>query len=627
MNATKLQSLIQSALVHHRAGRLAEAETIYRQARVAAPRQFDVLHLSGLVAYQQGRMAAAVELLGRAHQTDRKSAVCEMRFGLALVASNRTAEGEAHLRRVVQNNPNFNEGWDNLAYCLKTQDKLIEAVACHEKAVTLKPGHAVAWYNYGTTLSLLGKFADALRCHERALAADPQCAIARFGRAQALHQADRIAEAVEDYRTFLKLEPRNTEARSYLLFALHCLDGVSRNELFAEHVAYDRALGSFSAPTLPNAPVSSRKIRLAILSPDLRLHSCAYFLEPLLRNLDREQFELYLYHDHFREDGMSATLRTLATVWRNFVGQPSQQVEQTIRADAPDVLIDLAGHTGMTNRMPLFARRVAPVQITYLGYPNTTGLKAMDYRFSDALADPVGEADAFATEKLVRFAPCAWTYQPSKDAPDCVVRPLDPGEPVTFGCFNTLSKITDGMLSVWARLLQNVAGSRLLLKGASLGDADVRARYLASFQRIGISAESVELIGRTPDTASHLALYNRVDVALDTFPYHGTTTTCEALWMGVPVVSLAGDRHMSRVGVSLLSAAGHPELVASSPDEYVRIASELASNPTKRAALRLGLRDDLRRGPLLDHLGQAARFGAAIRECWITWCKSQPTGV
>jgi predicted O-linked N-acetylglucosamine transferase (SPINDLY family) len=197
---------------------------------------------------------------------------------------------------------------------------------------------------------------------------------------------------------------------------------------------------------------------------------------------------------------------------------------------------------------------------------------------------------------------------------------VNSADPVTFGCFNTLSKITDGMLSVWARLLESVAGSRLLLKGASLGNAEVRKRYLERFQRRGISPERVELIERTPDTASHLALYHRVDVALDTFPYHGTTTTCEALWMGVPVVSLAGDRHMSRVGVSLLTAAGHPEFVATTPEEYVLIASQLANDPLKRAALRRDLRDDLRRGPLFDHAGQAAHFGAALRECWVTWC-------
>lgn len=618
MNPAKIQSLLQAAVTHHRANRLVEADNLYRQVRLAAPKHFDALHLSGLVAYQQGRMPDAVELLRRAHHVDPKACACEMRLGLALLAAGRPAEGEAHLRRVVQQNPGFNEGWDNLAYCLKAQDKLVEALACHEKAVALKPSNAVAWYNYGTTLSLLGKFADALGCHERALAADPSYALARFGRAQALHQADRIPEAVEDYRKFLALEPRNHEAHSYLLFALHCLDGLSREELFAEHVAFGRSLGEARNVAFANVPDPQRRLRVAILSPDLRVHSCAYFLEPLLKNLDRNQFELYLYHDHFREDAMSARLRALAGVWRNFVGQPHRAVEEAIRADAPDILIDLAGHTGMTNRLPLFAKRLAPVQITYLGYPNTTGVTAMDYRFTDGAADPVGEADPFATEQLVRFSPSAWSYAPPDNAPAPASRPAE--APVTFGCFNTLAKITDPMLQVWSRILREAPQARLLLKGAGLSDPAVRQRYFERLARLGLPVDRVELLDRTPDTTSHLAVYHRVDIALDTFPYHGTTTTCEALWMGVPVVTLAGDRHMSRVGVSLLNAAGHPEWIAANAEDYVRIAVELAGDRARLAAWRTGLRDDLARGALLDHVGQGARFGAALRECWQAWC-------
>ncbi|MEO7597441.1 MAG: tetratricopeptide repeat protein, partial [Opitutus sp.] len=297
MNPAKLQAFVQTGVVHHRAGRLKEAEAIYGQARLTAPHNFDVLHLSGLLAYQQGRLPAAVELLTRAHQADRKAFVCEMRLALALMASGRTADGEAHLRRVVQHNPKFDEGWDNLAYCLKTQDKLTEAVVCHQKAVTAKPGNPIAWYNYGTTLSLLGRYPEALACHERALAADPTHGLARFGRAQALHQADRIPEAVDDYRKYLSAHPQSHDARSYLLFALHCLEGITREELFAEHLAYGRMVGQPAQSSLKNPPEKERRLKLAILSPDLRQHSCAYFLEPLLQHLDRKQFELYLYHD------------------------------------------------------------------------------------------------------------------------------------------------------------------------------------------------------------------------------------------------------------------------------------------------------------------------------------------
>jgi predicted O-linked N-acetylglucosamine transferase (SPINDLY family) len=619
----KLQSLLQAALAHHRAGRLPEAELLYRQARAAAPKNFDVLHLSGLAAYQQGRIADAVTWLGRAHKLDPRHAVCEMRYALALLAAKQTAEAEKHFRHTVATKPDLPEAWDNLAYCLKTQDRLAEAIVCHEKAVGLKPDYATGWFNFGLTLSVFGRVHEALACHERALAADPGYAMARFGRAQALQQLHRIPEAVADYDAFLRVQPRHLEAHSYRLFALHNLEELTREQLFAEHAAYGRVIGAAPPVDFAAVPDPGRRLRVAILSPDLRAHSCAYFIEPLLQHLDRERFELYLYHDHFREDAVSARLKTLAAVWRNFCGQPAAVVEQAIRADAPDILIDLAGHTAMTSRLPLFGRRLAPVQVTYLGYPDTTGVPAMDFRFTDALADPPGDADAFATEHLVRFAPTAWCYAPPGDAPELAPAPCLARGHVTFGCYNNLAKITDRMLAVWAAVLAEVPASRLRLKGRGLSDAAVQARYRERFARAGLPAERVDLLERTAETASHLALYNEVDIAFDTFPYHGTTTTCEALWMGVPVVSLVGDRHVARVGASLLAAVGHAEWAVPTPEAYVRQAVALARDPAALAQLRAGLRREMSRSPLLEHAGQAARFGAALRECWAHWCQSR----
>jgi predicted O-linked N-acetylglucosamine transferase (SPINDLY family) len=275
----------------------------------------------------------------------------------------------------------------------------------------------------------------------------------------------------------------------------------------------------------------------------------------------------------------------------------------------------------MTNRLPLFARRLAPVQLTYLGYPDTTGVPAMDYRFTDAIADPEGEADRFATERLVRFSSCAWAYEPPRDAPAVRGDARAPGAPVVFGCFNNLAKIADRQLAAWGRVLAAVPGSRLLLKGAGLSATDTRAAYAQRMTRAGLPADRVELAERTPDTVSHLSLYHRVDVALDTFPYHGTTTTCEALWMGVPVVTLAGDQHMSRVGASLLTAIGRPEWIARDEADYVRIAVQLAQAIPGKCHV---LRDTLAKSPLLDHAGQAARFGAALRACWVRWCEQAP---
>ncbi|MEI6107180.1 MAG: tetratricopeptide repeat protein [Opitutae bacterium] len=616
----QIQSLLQQGVVHHRAGRLAEAAAFYGRVRQAAPKCFDALHLSGLLAYQRGRLPEAIGLLGRAHLLAPGNYVCEMRYALALLANRRSPEAETHFRHAVQVKPDFIEGWENLAYCLKIQDRLAEAMACHEKVVRLRPQYASGWYNYGLTQSFLGRFAEALQSHERALAADPHFGLGHFGCAQALHQAHRTAEAVQAYDRFLALEPKHHEARSYRLFALHSLEGISREQLYADHVTYGRMVGPSAAPALPNHPDRSRRLRVACLSPDLRTHSVTFFLEPLLAYLPQGEFELYLYHDHFREDAVSVRLQSRAAVWRNFVGQPSESVEAAIRLDAPDILIDLAGHTGMNNRLPLFARRLAPVQITYLGYPNTTGLPAMDYRFTDGIADPLGDADQFATEQLVRFAPTAWAYAPPVDSPEPNSLPALTRAGVTFGCFNTPAKITDGLLELWAKIMVAVPSSRLCLKGAGLGEFTIRQHYTTYLTQRGVAPERLVFLERTPDTRSHLTCYHGVDLALDTAPYNGTTTTCEALWMGVPVVSLRGDRHMARVGASLLTAVGHADWIAANAEEYVSHAIHLANDRPGLARHRAALRGNLRNSPLLDHAGQATRFGLALRECWQKWC-------
>ncbi|MBI2517583.1 MAG: tetratricopeptide repeat protein [Opitutae bacterium] len=623
MNPAQLQRQLQEAIKHHQAGRLSQAEAIYRRIRSAAPANFDVWHLLGVIAIQQGRATEAVELLTKAHKLSPPHAVCAMRLGLAHLMGGHGTEAEAFLAKSIQLNPQLPEAWDNLAYCYKTQNRLREAIECHQKVTALKPDYAIGWYNFGLTLSLYGQPTEALKCHERSLVADPNYAYGHYGRAQALQQLHCMPEAIAAYDRFLAKEPMHFEARSYRLFALNYGETLTREQVFAEHINFGRDVGTYLAPAFPNCPEPARKLRVAILSPDLHTHSCAYFIEPLVQHLDREQFEICLYHDHFREDAVSQRLKSFATVWRQFVGLSGPAVMEVIRADQPDILIDLAGHTGMTNRLPLFAQHLAPVQISYLGYPNTTGVPAIGYRFTDAIADPPGAADRFATEKLVRFSPVAWAYRPLDSAPAVAPVPSADGAPVTFGCFNNLGKVSDTMLAVWARILAVVPGSRLMLKGPGLSAPAMRTRYLHRLAAAGLPVERVELIERTAGTEEHLALYHRVDIALDTSPYSGTTTTCEALWMGVPVVTLRGDRHAARVSASLLTALGRPEWIATSVDDYVRIAVELTSDPTRLAGIRAGLREEMRRSALLDHAGQARRFGDALRECWAAWCEKQ----
>lgn len=604
-------------MAHHRAGRLERADALYSRLAAKDPANPSVFYLWGQLAEQRGAWGQAVQRYAYVERLNPAAVPAVTRLAGVHLATGRAAEAELTARRLIARVPGSPEAWTTLGCVLKIRGRVREAIECQEKAVQLNPSYAEGWCHLGLTIGVTGKNHRALSCFDRAIAADAGHVLARFGRAQALHKCYRLEEAIAEYDRVLGLMPAHDEARSYRLFALQNQGGVSPSWLFAQHVEYGRSLRSRTSMLPRTRGRAGTRLRVAILSPDLRTHSCAYFLEPLLTQVPVDRVELYLYHDHFVEDSTSLRLKTHAAVWRNFVGQPNSVVEPVIRADQPDVLIDLTGHVGGgTIRLPLFARRLAPLQLTYLGYPDTTGLDTMDVRFTDAVADPVGVADAFATERLVRFSRCAWTYRPPVDSPEVLPPPAAQGQPVTFACFNSPTKFSDDVLRVWALILAQVPHSRLVLKGRDFDEPDVCSQVLTRMRTCGIEPSRVDLLPRTPTVRDHLMHYQGVDVVLDPFPYHGTTTTCEALWMGRPVVSLMGNRHSSRVGASLLHAVGRPEWVAGTEADYVSIACRLAFSPAALVEVSSGLRAQMRQSVLLDHAGQSARFWGAINEAW-----------
>jgi predicted O-linked N-acetylglucosamine transferase (SPINDLY family) len=324
---------------------------------------------------------------------------------------------------------------------------------------------------------------------------------------------------------------------------------------------------------------------------------------------------VYCYSDVKSSDVVTDEIKRLADHWRPISGQPDAAVADQIRKDGIDILVDLAGHTA-GNRLPVFARKPAPVQVTWLGYPNTTGMPVIDYRLTDEIADPQGEADQYHSETLIRLPDGFLCYDAPDNVPDVSgLRARKTGR-ITFGSFNNLPKINEEVIRLWSRLLHNVPNSCLLLKSKQLADEPTRQRFLELFSATGIGSERIKLLPRTPSTAGHLALYHQIDIALDPFPYNGTTTTCEALWMGVPVITLRGNRHSGRVGASILTRIGLQEMIAESEGQYVQIGMKLAENIDRLEQLRSQMRQRMKTSPLCDGKCFARTMENTFRNIW-----------
>jgi predicted O-linked N-acetylglucosamine transferase (SPINDLY family) len=432
-----------------------------------------------------------------------------------------------------------------------------------------------------------------------------------------------LDDAIAAYRQAMLLWPHFSDANSNLLLALNYHAGMEPRTIFEEHLRWNRELAEPLRPfiqTPRNDRSPDRRLRIGYVSPDFRDHPVGHFLLPLLAKHDHERFEIFCYAPPVPPpDSMTERLRAHADHWRSLTGLADGRAAELIRQDQIDILVDLSGHTSY-HRLLLFAHKPAPVQVTWLGYPNTTGLATMDYRLTDAYADPPGLSESWHSEQLWRLPQCAWCYRSPGSSPVT----LRNNGPITFGCFNNFAKVTEPMLLLWARILQAVPHSRLLLKTRALGSGSTQQRVRQILCEAGIGAERLELRGYEAAYDDHLAFYQRLDIALDTFPYHGTKTTCEAMWMGVPVVTLAGTTHASRVGVSLLSNIGLPELVASTPEEYVRLAAELATDASRLSHLRNTLRQRMEGSPLMDAPRFARDVDSAYRSMWQKWCAQPP---
>jgi tetratricopeptide (TPR) repeat protein len=586
----------------------------------ADPPMLDRRYFSAAELIEAGRDAEATAALKSILDEDPRHAPALRRMAWMCHKRGDTAEAARMLVASLEREPNNPETHHNLGLVLATLGRDREAEDSYRRGLALKPNSVDGHNNLGVLLESVGRYDEAAACYRRAIAIAPTVPHLHNNLGVLLKESGRLADSLAAHRHAVTLDPRLPAGRSNLLYTLNYDETLSPEALHAEHVAWGESVRfPIEGSRFANAPDPARRLRIGYVSGDFRHHSVAFFCAPLIEAHDRGAVEVFLYSNDARVDAMTARIKARADHWVPIHHLSDEMAAARIREDAIDILIDLSGHTSH-NRMMLFARKPAPLAVSWLGYPNTTGLPAIDYRFTDAVADPPGEADRLHTERLVRLAPGFLCYGPPQDAPPVAPLPALTAGHVTFGSFNNVAKLSPSTIALWARLLREIPGARLLLKASQFKDRGTRERIAAAFAAAGIGSDRLTVLAPNATTAEHLAAYGRIDIALDPLPYNGTATTCEALWMGVPVISLRGARHAGRVGASILTAVGIENLLAQTPDEYIATAAILAHDRDALAALRANLRERMRASPLCDSTAFARTVEDAYRVMWRDWC-------
>lgn len=635
-------------------GKLDDAMRAYKKAAKLLPGDPTVHNNLGAALQQGADYQGAVFSFRRAVNLAPEDPQFLTNLGAALHKLGQNEEAIISLKRALSLAPDHVPGLLNLGNVLMVEGKYSEACASIKRALTLQPDSRIVRDSLGAALLRAGRAEEAVACLEQDLTEAPT-PLTYQELVKALMQLQRLTEAERHAREGAERFPgehvvfgnlgdvlqqqgrleesiavhRHGQALSkgavlpgggiaFLLNALPC----SHDEQKAATLAAASALEAKPirpGPLRPRHP--EKRLRIGYVSPDFRAHSVAYFFLNLIAHHDRSRVEVVCYHASFQRDAMTDQIRARADRWVDIAALDADSAARRIQSDRIDILVDLAGHTG-GNRLDVFARRPAPLQVTYLGYPNSTGLTTMDYRITDTLADPVGLADDDYTETLIRLPRIFLAFSAPPGAPEVAEPPSSRGQALTFGSFNAIHKLSDVVLELWAKVLHALPDSRLLLKTSAFADDGVMARIRAKLESLGIAPGRLTLLGYEKERSHHLAIYERVDIALDSFPYGGTTTTCEAMYMGVPVITLAGDTHASRVGVSLMNAVGLPELVADKPQAFVEIAKRLADDRQGLADLRRSLRQRMEDSPLMDGAGLARAIETAYREIWRKACVS-----
>lgn len=719
-------ALLDRAIEHHVAGRLEEAEALYRDILALNPNHADALHLLGDLCRQWGNTELALDFVAMAIHAKPSEANYHYTYAMLLKAEHRLDEALASYRQALLLNPALAEAHSGLGNALLLQGHFDEAIACYRRALTLRPDYVDALFNLGNALKATDLPEEAIGCYRRALEIAPgfvearhnlgallaahgkadeaiayyrhelalnpdsadlynalgsvfktegklDDAIANYQQAIALNpyfghaynnlavalvennkedeaivrcrqailvmpelpeaysnlasslgRQCRLDEALDNLRMALELRPDYPEAFNNLLLLLLYSPKHSAAEVFAEHRRYAER---FEAPLKPGWPLHTnqraphKRLKIGYVSGDFRTHAVAFFMEPVLANHDKSQVEVFCYYNHHQSDAITQRLEAMAEHWLPCAALSDARLAECIRADGIDILVDLSGHTAH-NRLPVFARKPAPLQVSWIGYPGTTGLDAMDYRITDQYMDPPGMTEWQHSEELLRL-PVAVAYQPPDGCPPVNSLPALTSGQFTFACLNNLVKLNQVVVGLWARILLALPDARLMLGNVT---SAIEPRLIGMFAQEGIPAERLVLLPRLT-LGDYLALHHQIDLALDPFPYGGGTTSFHSLWMGVPVLTLAGDRSASRCGATILVRAELPQFIANSADEYVakalRIARDLPALDAVRQATRAPKASDANN----DALHLTRHLEAAYRNIWQTWCAQGQSGL
>lgn len=654
---TDPQAALNHAMELHRLGRLAEAENLYRQLQQRFPEATDLIHLIGLVEVDTGRKEQGFANLRRVIALQPGIAHYHANLGARLIEQREAEEAVSCLGKAIALQPDAPSHHYNLGNALLQLQRWTDALAAYRRSLALQPDNQACELQLGLALHAAGQAQEAVAHYQVMLRRRPADLSAATNLGAMLQSECDLDGAAEAFRHALRIEPDNTiplnnlaiihkelgeagpairllrrcaelqpdakEIRSNLILIMHYDPATNDGEIAAQHEEWNRRHVPASSAHA-NTPAPDRKLRVGFVSPDFRDHVVGRALLPSLSRHDRSRFEVFCYAGAHADD-FGQKFRAGADGWRETTGVSAEDVARRIREDRIDILVDLALHTS-DNRLDVFALKPAPVQVSWLGYPETSGLATMDYRLTDThLEPPAGNRLAAPQEKAWLLPDCWTCYEPPAGYPGVNTPPASAGRPFTFGSLNNSCKINDEVLGAWARILLARPDAQLLLLAKQ---GSHRRRITEALAQRGVAPHQLRFADYLPaapelSQGALLARYHEIDLALDTFPYGGMTTTLDALWMGVPVVSLVGARNLGRAGLSLLSNVGLQRFAADSVDAYVDLAVRTAQDPAGLARLRSELRGRMQASPLLDAEGFTRKVESAFRGMWHEWCRRQ----